>query len=170
MPGTTRRTPCRNAGLERQRGDVQRGPGRGVGRLEDQAIARRQGRADLPRRHRERVVPRQDRGDDAEGLALGEGEHVGAGRGDGAVELVGGLREVADGLDRAGDVALEGLGDGLASVLGVEAREKLEVALHEVGEAQQRGGALARSEAGPDAGREDARGVGRVLGDLSRRS
>ena len=86
------------------------GPGRGVGRLEDQGVACGKGRADLPDGHHERVVPRRDLGDHAERLAAdGRGEpgdvlglrgpgHHAAGAGEEA-QLV----RAAQDLDLAGD-------------------------------------------------------------------
>ncbi len=50
-------------------GELQRGQRCLLGRLEDDGVAARDGRRQLPRHHHQRVVPRRDRGDDANGVA-----------------------------------------------------------------------------------------------------
>ena len=61
--------PGREAGLEREAAEHQRGQRRQLGGLEDDGVAGGERRADLPRGHVERVVPGRDRGADAERLA-----------------------------------------------------------------------------------------------------
>src|SRR6185312_2684259 len=55
-------------------GQPQRGQRRLLGWLEDVAVTRGQGRAELPRGHQQRGVPRDDLADDAERLGILENE------------------------------------------------------------------------------------------------
>jgi ParB family chromosome partitioning protein len=59
-------------------GQPQRGQRRLLGWLEDDAVTRGQGRAELPRGHQQREVPRDDLADDADRLAQRVGVEVGA--------------------------------------------------------------------------------------------
>ena len=74
---------ARRQELLRQLGQQRRGRRRGVARLEDDGVARRQRRGDLPDHHHQRVVPRRDLADDADRLTPDVGGvvlHVLAGR------------------------------------------------------------------------------------------
>jgi len=57
-------------GLARQRAEAQGGERRLLRGLEHDAVADRQRRPELPRRHEQREVPRHDGADDAERLAV----------------------------------------------------------------------------------------------------
>ena len=58
--------------LRGELGEEQRRLGRRVGRLEDDGVARGEGRGDLPHRHHHRVVPRRHLADDTDRLAAHE--------------------------------------------------------------------------------------------------
>ena len=66
----------RKADLLRDLGERQRGQRRLARRLDDDRVAARQRRRDLPRRQQQRKVPRHDRRDDADRLAQRVGEVV----------------------------------------------------------------------------------------------
>ena len=68
-PTTTLTTPVRHARLEREPLEAHRGQRRQLSRLEHDRVARGQGGCELPRRDRQREVPRRDQPDDAERLA-----------------------------------------------------------------------------------------------------
>ncbi len=68
-PVTTLRTPAGNPGLRGQLGQPDRRDRRRAGRLEDDRVAGRERRADLPDRHPERVVPRRHLGHHPDRLA-----------------------------------------------------------------------------------------------------
>ena len=76
----------------------ERGQRRLARRLDDDGVAARQRRRDLPRRQQQREVPRHDRGDDADRLAQRVGEVVALDRDRLAVDLVGPAGEVLEAL------------------------------------------------------------------------
>ncbi len=165
----------------------QRGSGR---RLEDDRVARREGRTDLPAGHHDRVVPRRDRGDHADRLTADHRGQAGRVLVDGlAFHHPGATGEEPQVVDDDGDLVDRGA-DRLAGVLRLEATELVGARLDPVGELEQheaalgRGGVLPRLERGRrgvggpihvlrvrrlDPG--DDRAVGRVLDveQLSRR-
>ena len=132
--------------------ETQRRERRLLGRLQHHRVAARERDAELPRRHQQREVPRDDLADDADGLAAGVAEHPLAGdrhrdrlaldlrRPPGVVaELVDHERDVGDARDR----------DRLAVVERLELRELLAVRLDEVGELPEHPAALRRRRARP---------------------
>ena len=128
-------------------GEDEGGPRCHLRGLEDDRVARGDGRQDLPRSHLQRVVPRRDRTDDAEGLPTDHRRRllpVGACRE--SCELPGGAGEEAGVVDRPGDVELGGQPDRLARLLRLEGRDLLAARLELVGEAEEEVGALARGE------------------------
>ena len=68
-PGTTFTTPSGTPGLGDQLAQPHRGQRGLLGRLEHHAVPRRQRRAELPGRHQQREVPRDDLADHADRLA-----------------------------------------------------------------------------------------------------
>ena len=148
-----------DAGREDVGGDLaedqggQRGSRR---RLEDDRVAGREGRADLPAGHHDRVVPRRDRGDHADRLAP---DH----RGQAGRVLVDrlafhhprGTGEEAQVVDDDRDLVDRGA-DRLAGVLRLEAAELLATRLERVGELQEHAAALGRGRVLP--GLEGGRG------------
>lgn len=166
VPRQYREHPGGQAGLDCECGQVQ---GRTRGRLcglDQQTVTGGQGRSDLPCGHGERVVPRQDRRDDPDRFATHETETVGPARRDAAEDLVGGLGEPADRLDRARYVARTALRDRLARVLAVQPGEDLGVAFHEVGQPPQHRAALPDRQPRPHAGLVDLPGLLGGLGDV----
>ena len=126
-PGTTLRTPSGQSGLARQLGQAQRRERRLRRRLQHDRVPGRQGRPELPGGDDERVVPRHDRGDDAERLAGDERQRIRPGRADLAVDLVDGLGVPLERRRRGWDVDAERVPDRLADVERLEQRELLEV-------------------------------------------
>ena len=89
-PVTTLRTPAGTPASSASSAEADRRQRRRAGRLEDDRVAGRQRRADLPDRHPDRVVPRADLADHADRLAPDEARVA-------AAVLVGGLAlEVPD--------------------------------------------------------------------------
>ena len=129
-----------DAGREDVGGDLgedergERGPDR---RLEHDRVASRERRADLPAGHVERVVPRRDRGHDADRIAADERRVAGE-------VLVGGLalhhpgraREEAQVVDHRRDL-VDGRADRLAAVAALESAELVRAGLDRVGELQE---------------------------------
>ncbi len=124
----------------------QRRPGR---RLEDDRVARRKGRADLPAGHHDRVVPRRDRGDDPDRLTP---DH----RGQAGRVLVDRLAlhhpscpgEEAQVVDDDRDLVDRGA-DRLAGILRFEATELVGTGLDTVGELEEHAAPLGRSRVLP---------------------
>ena len=84
----------REPGLVNQLGELQRRRRCLLGGFGDDGASGGQGGRQLARQQKQRAVPGQDGGDDADGLAAGVGEEVGLRRGDGVTEnLVGGAGE-----------------------------------------------------------------------------
>jgi len=104
-----------------------------LGRLQHHAVAGRQRRGNLPRRHQDREVPRDDLADHAERLVIVIGDRV-------LVDLrqrsflgTDAGREIAEMIDGEGYIGEGGLADRLAVVDGLDRSEHLEVLLHAVG-------------------------------------
>jgi ParB family chromosome partitioning protein len=167
----------RHARLGGQLREADRAERRQLGRLDDQAVPGGEGRGGLPGGHHEREVPRQDRGDHAHRLADDHAERLGTARRDRVEQLVGGLRDPAEGLDGLGQVHVAAVGDRLARLERVELRELLEVRLDQVREAEHDDLALGGGAARPAAvlerrpsGRHRGVDVGGVAGrDLGQR-
>jgi hypothetical protein len=138
--------PGGRGGLGEEEGG-QRGELRG---LEDEGVARGDGREDLPGGHLQRVVPGRDGADDADGFAA-HVRGVVAGvlpRGQ-ALRVAGGTREEGGVVDGAGDVELAGQFERLAALQGLDTGQLVGAVGEDGGEAVQRLGALARGGAGP---------------------
>jgi hypothetical protein len=78
------------AGIRRrsQLAQRERGQRRLTGRLENDGVAHREGRRDLPHRQQQRKIPRHDRRDDADGLTQRVDEGVALDRDRLAADLV----------------------------------------------------------------------------------
>ncbi len=136
--------PLREAGLERQLAEPQRGQRRLLGRLEDDRAAGGERRGDLPHRHQQREVPGHDLGADADRLAYACSEHVaGRDRHRLALDLGRPAGVVAQVGDRGGDVAL-GRRQRLAVVERLELGELVAVGLDQLRERVDQPGALRR--------------------------
>ncbi len=133
----------RDLGQDQRR---QRGPD---GRLEDDRVAGREGRADLPAGHHDRVVPRRDGRDHAHRFAADErgvAFHVLV-RGL-ALEQARGAREEPQVVDHDRDLVDRG-GDRLAGVLRLEATQLVGPCLDGIGELEERQAALLRRGLAP---------------------
>ncbi len=134
---------------EHQGGD--RGEG---GRLDDRAVAGGEGRADLPRRHDQREVPRDHAGGDAVGLVLDE---VGRRRERRPFELdlvgllLGQAGEPLEGALGAGHVGERGLLDGAAAVAGLHLGELVGLGAEQLGDLVELGPPLLAAHLGPRA-------------------
>ncbi len=95
---------ARQTGLVRQLGDTQRRHAGFLRRLDDDGVARRQRRADLPGQHQDREVPGQHTADDADRLANHHGDRVVARRRDLVVDLIGGFGVPLEAMQRFGEV------------------------------------------------------------------
>jgi ParB family chromosome partitioning protein len=133
-----------------------------LGRLQHDAVARRERRRDLPHGHQQREVPRDDLAHDAQRLVVVVGDGV-------VVELrqraflradAGG--EVAEVVDGERHVGGERLADRLAVVPRLDQRELLEIGLHAVGDPVQDRGARGGRGLAPGR-RSGVRGVEREV-------
>ncbi len=123
--------------------------GRLLGRLEDDAVAGGERGGELPRRHEDGEVPRDDLPDDAERLVEVVGHRVVVDLGDSALLRADASGEVAEVVDRQRKVGGEGLADRLAVLPGLEDGELLEVLLQPVGDLEQDVAPLGRRRATP---------------------
>ena len=144
-------------------GQPQRALGGGVAGLEDDRVAGGEGRADLPHRHQQRVVPRRHLADDADRLATDPrrvARHVLARRL--ALQHAGRPGEEPELVHHRRDLLARGERLDLAGVGRLEGDQLLGVGLDRVGDLQQRLLALAGRRTSPLA--EGAVGglVGRV--------
>ena len=136
--------------LERQLAQPQARQRRLLGGLEHDRAARRQRRGDLPGRHQQREVPRDDLPAHADRLLarvavhvrLGDRQHV-------AGDLGRPAGEVAQVLDRERHVHAPGELDRLAVVERLQLGELVGVVLEGLGEGQHRARALGRGDAVP---------------------
>ena len=108
--------PRRQAGIDRQFGQPQRGERALLAGLEHHRIARRQRRPQLPRGHDHRIVPGHDDAHHAHRFARDECQGVGRRGGDLVVNLVHGFRVPGDAARRTGHVHGQRILDGLAHV------------------------------------------------------
>ncbi|MDZ7748879.1 MAG: hypothetical protein U5K43_08520 [Halofilum sp. (in: g-proteobacteria)] len=127
--------PARHARLVGELGDAHRGHRGLLGRLDDHAVARGQGRTQLPREHHQREVPRQHRADHPDGLAHDHRHGVVADRRGLVVDLVDGLGVPQDALDGLGHVDRGAVADRLARVQALHHRELVAVALQQLAQA-----------------------------------
>ena len=156
--------PGWQARLGHQLPEHQRGQRRHRGRLQNDGVAERQRRSNLPHGLEEREVPRGDRADDTDRLAQRQQEGVLTAGERVAIELVGIFAEVRKALGRGRHVDLGGLEDGLAVVLGLDLAEVVGAGEQELRRAHEDAAALSRLHRGPRAALEGpARGGDRPL-------
>jgi hypothetical protein len=147
----------RVAGLAHELGEPQRGERRLLGGLQHDGAAGRERGPELPRRHEEREVPRDDLADDADRLAHGP-RHVARHRDRErrALDLRRPARHVAEDVDRERHVGGARHDLRLAVVEALELRELVGVRLEEVGELPEQAAAVRRRHRRPRAGIERA--------------
>ena len=151
----------RQVGLAADVGEEERGQRRRGGGLEDDRVARREGRRDLPGEHQQREVPRDDLGGDAERPGDPARERV--------LELVRPAGVVPEVGRRERDVDVAALLDRLARVHRFEDRELAAALLEDPRDPEQVLGALAARERAPRPGLGAARGADRLV-DVGRRA
>ncbi len=122
-------------------GQEERGERRRLGRLEDDGVAGCQGGGELPRRHQQREVPRNDLPGHADRRHVAVGESV--------FELVGPAGVVEEMRRGEGDVDVARLLDRLAAVHGLDNRQHARLLLDQAGDAEDVLGALARCQLPP---------------------
>ncbi len=144
-------------------GEEQRGEGGEFGGLEDDGVARGDGREDLPCGHLERVVPRGDGADHPDRLAAYVRRVVAAvlARG-GTLQVARGAGEERRVVDGARYVELPAQLQRLAALERLRLGELLGALAQHGGEGVQRVGALAGRRAGPPGVRVAGGGDGRV--------
>ena len=168
----------RQPGVGEAPGELEDRDGRLFRRLEDDRAARAERRRDLPGRHQQRVVPRNDLRDDADRLAQREDHRVVGHGHDIAVNLGRHARVVLEARRGIRDVALR-FDDGLAARERFERRELVGAIAQRPGDAQQDAAALVRRRVPPRAVERLARrgdrrvdifsaGVGRRRDNLAR--
>ena len=156
-PVTTFTTPSGMPASAMSWARKQRGQRRLLGRLEHHAVARGQGRAELPRGHQQREVPRDDLADDADRLAQRVGVEVGAwhvGHRDVdrvALDLGGPAGHVVEQVRRQRHVRAARHADRLAVVERLELGELLGVLEDEVADLPDEAASLGRRHAAPRA-------------------
>jgi hypothetical protein len=139
--------PGRKADLLDQLGEAERRERRLLGRLENHGAARGERGGELPRRHRQREVPRDDRAHDADRLPARVHVHLGEGRGERfSPHLRAPPGEVAEVVDYDRKVTLPRIPKRLAVVEALQLRELLRVLLNQVREPEQQEPAIARGE------------------------
>jgi hypothetical protein len=129
-----------------------------LGRLQNDCAAGRECRRDLPRRHHQWEVPRDDLPDDADRFAQGIGMPV-AGRGDGdcrAVDLGRPAGHVPQDLVRTRQVDIARVADRLAVVERLEFGNLIGVAFEKIGQLPNQLAAILRRGLRPGAGLEGA--------------
>ena len=150
-PVTTLRTPSGRPASAAELRDPQQAERRRRRGLDDDGVAGRERRAELPGRHLRRVVPGDHRADDAARLAGDRGDRALGRRRDLAVELVGRLGVPADAGGRLGHVQADRVGDRLAGVDRLDEAELARVRLDQVRPADEDPLAVARVQARPAA-------------------
>ncbi len=115
--------------------------GRLLGRFQHHAIAAGESGRELPHRHEDREVPRDDLTDHAERLVIVIGDRVVIDLRERAFLGADAGREIAEMIDCQRNVGEGRLADRLAVVDGLDRREHLEVLLHAVGDLVENGGA-----------------------------
>jgi len=149
----------RHPRLRRQLGEPQRGERRLLGRLQHDAVAGGERRAELPRRHQQREVPGHDRADDSYRLAHDHHDRGRIGRRNLVVDLVDRLPVVRDALGGKRDVDLARVADRLAHVECLEQCELVAVLVDECGQPLEDALAVLRRTAGPHAALERRTGA-----------
>ena len=160
-PVTMLTTPAGTPAIWQISAKRMRGERRVLGRLEDDGVAERDRRGDLPGEHQERKIPRDDLAADADRYAVGELYRLELGPAGVMVEVAGDERHV--------DVA--GLADRLAVVERLDHREEAAVLLDHAGDGVEVLGPLMAGQRRPFRLRLPGRGdrivdiVGAGLGD-----
>ena len=133
-----------------QVGHPKRGKRRDLRRLDDRGIAGRQGRAELPDRHHQRVVPGADTDGDAQGLPADHAREAPLVLSGGLAFLAaGGAGKKAQTVGYERDVRL-GDRDRLADVDGLEPGELGCIGVDGVGQLEEHGAALFGRRVEPD--------------------
>ncbi len=120
-----------------------------LGRLQHDAVSRGERRGELPRRHQDREVPRDDLPDHAERLVIVVGDGVVIDLRQRAFLGADASGEIAEMIDGERNVGEGRLADRLAVVDGLDRGEHLEVLLHAVGDFVEDLGALGRRGVAP---------------------
>ena len=155
-PGTILTTPSGKPASWISCAEPQRRERRLLRRLEHDGAAGRERRRELPGRHHQRRVPRNDLPDHADRLAQRIGvEIAGLRQADGLAGQLGGpAGRVADHLAAHGDVGMADIGDRLAVVERLELGQLVAVLLDQLGEPPHQLGAVAAAHAAPGPGLE----------------
>jgi ParB family chromosome partitioning protein len=112
------------------------------GGLEHHAVAGGQGRGQLPRRHQQREVPRDDLADHAQRLVIVIGDGVVVDFAQRAFLAADARGEIAEVVDRQRHVGCGRLADRLAVVDGFDHRQHVEVVFHPLRHLEQDVGAI----------------------------
>ena len=139
------------AGLDEQFRQFQAAQRRELGGFQDHAVARRQGRSDLPGRHQQRIVPGRDRAHHAQRLTRDIVQRLVRRIAHHAGQLVDALAEIAKGHHGLGDIEGQRVGDRLAHRQAVQQRQIGRMGRHQIGEAGEHRHAVARRHAPPAA-------------------
>ncbi len=150
-PGKHLQHPIRQTRLARQPGDTQRGQGRIGRRFEDDRVAGSQGRCQLPRRRRQRKIPRHDCRDDAERQSLHQREAVGRRRRDFVIDLVDCLAAPADRAHGGWHIDARGVRDRFTDVERLEQCDLVAVVLDQLGPPHEHHLAIGRRHGCPGA-------------------
>ena len=130
--------------------DDQQNGGRGLfGRLQHDAVARRQGRSDLPRRHQDREVPGNDLPHHAQRLMEMIGDRVVVQLRNAAFLRADAAGEIAEVVDSQRYVGRQRLAHRLAIVPGLGLGDGLQVLFDPVGDAVQQQGAFRHAGLAP---------------------
>ena len=153
----------RQPDLDRDLAEGDRRQRRLAGGLEDDGIAARQRRRDLPRRQEQRKVPGHDGGDHANRLAERVGEVVALDGNRLAHHLVGPAGEVLEALGRGRNLDVPRLADRLPVVNGLEPGDLVGLLHQAIGQPAHEPAALARRHLAPGpVERRPGRSHGRV--------
>ena len=128
---------------------LQNGPGGLLGRLEDDAVACRQGRCNFPRRHQQREVPGNDLADNTQRFMEVVGHGVFVDLADGAFLRTNTTGKVAEVVDGQWYVSSQSFAYGLAVVPGFGHGDLLQICFQTIGNFEQQIGALLHGRAAP---------------------
>ena len=141
--------PRRNAGLAHQLADPERAQRSELRRLEDDGVARGEGRAHLPAAEHQWEIPRDDRSNDTEGLADDIVEETRFHRDDIALQLVGYPAEIAKCGGRPDDVEVTAVANRMTGVQALEPGQLVGVRLNQIGQSEEDPAAGRRPEGRP---------------------
>ena len=142
-PVTMLTTPGGRPASAKLEASCERGQRRLLGRLQHRRAAGADRRRELPRRHQQRVVPRDDLAGDADRLAQREAHRVVGHRDHVAVDLGGQAAVVLEAGGDVGDVEL-GFDDRLAGVARFELGELVGAVAHDLRQLEQHAAAVLR--------------------------